>query len=191
MSCEVTHCIGGAGKRWRGRERRRCSAPWRAARCPTGRSRAGGQHDHGTVRPDGRRQSIQKFPGRGAIETADPHGLDGARVEVARIDAHPASPFAADALPVHHASAGAAPHEIEFLVAPRVADSRAASSRDPHFRWLVVSPERSIPPANGAIAAREAARLAPHPDFDRAAVASGDEDGASPMRMVVRALGDG
>ena len=96
-----------------------------------------------------------------------------------------------NALPVHDASAGTAPHEIEFLVAPRVADSRAASSGDPHFRWLVIGPERSIPPANGAIAAREAARLARYPDFDRAAVAGSDEHGASPIRMVVRALGDG
>ena len=85
---------------------------------------------------------VQKLPGIGTVQSSNAGRLDHSRIEVAKVDAHPAA--SADGLPVRHATARSAPTECEALVPPNVAVERTSASNDLHLALIVVAPEASV-----------------------------------------------
>src|SRR4051812_20707864 len=96
--------------------------------------------------------SIDELPGVRSIETAYPNTLLKAWIEVVEVHTMPSTRARSEWLPVRHAPAGVATHRAQRLVSPDVPSGVFRVAVDPNRSKLVVHPESTKPPAEGAVA---------------------------------------
>ncbi len=115
--------------------------------------------------------SVKEFPGRRPIEQTNSNGLDGAGLEVTRVDPHLAVFLGMGWLPVSDATACAAPDESQRLVTPGVGAGCVTAADDAYLRPLVIRPQGSVAAADRAVAVCEPAWPTRHFDANGSTMA--------------------
>jgi hypothetical protein len=133
------------------------------------------------------RSSVEVLPSVCPVQTADPHGIQDAWLEVPRIDSHVVHFSRSHSYPVHDAPAGCAAHKAQRLRPPGVRVSGARPAANPNIGCLVIRPKNTIAPADRAVAVCERAR--PTWNFDSncsTVTAAGEHRIGSPVMPSVR-----